>query len=117
MWKALAPELPVEDVTESQAWYRDVLGFDIAFTWEETYGGVCSGPVRIHLCRADEPDAGHVCCIDVEDPDALHRRCVEAGARVVSPLEDKPWGTREFAVEDRDGHRLRIGRPLAEGAK
>ena len=117
MWKALAPELPVADVRVSQAWYRDVLGFDVAFTWEQSYGGVCSGPVRIHLCRADEPGSGQVYCLEVGDPDALHARCREAGARIVSPPEDKPWGMREFTVEDPDGHRLRIGRTLDEEAR
>ena len=40
---------------------------------------------------------------------------VEAGASIVMPLENKAWGLREFAVEDPNGHWLRISRALREG--
>ncbi len=33
MWKGVTPQLPVADVGRAQAWYRDVLGGQIAWTW------------------------------------------------------------------------------------
>jgi uncharacterized glyoxalase superfamily protein PhnB len=30
------------------------------------------------------------------------------GARIVEPLEKKPWGLRQFTVEDLDGNRFYI---------
>ncbi len=33
----------------------------------------------------------------------------EKGARVTSDLETKPWGMREFTVEDLNGNQLRMG--------
>ena len=49
-----APVFVVRDLAASLAYYRDALGFDVAFTWGEPtyYGGVCRGAVTIHLIAA-----------------------------------------------------------------
>jgi predicted enzyme related to lactoylglutathione lyase len=38
--------------------------------------------------------------------DAVHDRAVAAGARVLSPIEQRPWGERSFYCLDPDGNRL-----------
>jgi uncharacterized glyoxalase superfamily protein PhnB len=40
----------------------------------------------------------------VADPDAHHDRSVAAGARVVYPLTDQPYGSREYGVRDSEGN-------------
>jgi PhnB protein len=49
----------------------------------------------------------------VEDPDAVAKRAVAAGAREVFPIADQPYGLRQGRVEDPFGHHWLIGRPLA----
>jgi PhnB protein len=49
----------------------------------------------------------------VEDPDAVAKRAVSAGAREVFPIADQPYGLRQGRVEDPFGHHWLIGRPLA----
>jgi uncharacterized glyoxalase superfamily protein PhnB len=44
------------------------------------------------------------CYIVVPDADAAYARAVAAGAVVVRPLEDTPYGSREFTVRDPEGH-------------
>jgi len=44
----------------------------------------------------------------VEDADALHARAVEAGARVINPVEDHSHGDRAGSVRDPFGHRWAI---------
>jgi uncharacterized glyoxalase superfamily protein PhnB len=39
-----------------------------------------------------------------EDVDALHQELMSSGAKIVDPLERKPWGLRQFTVEDLDGN-------------
>ena len=39
----MTPELPVADVRATQAYYRDALGFRIAWLYEESYGAVYNG--------------------------------------------------------------------------
>src|SRR2546427_9291327 len=34
------------------------------------------------------------------------RSCESSGSKIVEPLEKKPWGLRQFTVEDLDGNRF-----------
>jgi catechol 2,3-dioxygenase-like lactoylglutathione lyase family enzyme len=48
----------------------------------------------------------------VDDVDAMHRRCLDAGLRPEAAPEDAPWGERYFHIRDPDGHELSFARPL-----
>jgi len=50
----------------------------------------------------------------VGDPDAAFDRAVAAGATVVWPVSDQPYGWRVGRVVDPFGHHWEIGRPLAD---
>jgi len=52
--------------------------------------------------------------LTVEDPDALFRRAVAAGATVVWPIADQPYGWRVGRVVDPFGHHWEIGKPLGD---
>lgn len=54
--------------------------------------------------------------IDVDDPDPLYRRALEAKARVIRELQDSPRGvgTRGFVVADPEGLYWSFGTPLPE---
>jgi uncharacterized glyoxalase superfamily protein PhnB len=43
-----------------------------------------------------------------EEVDELYRRWQQAGAKIVSQPEDKPWRLREFRVADLDDNQLRV---------
>lgn len=45
----------------------------------------------------------------VEDPDAHHELAVAAGAEIVMPLTDQPYGSREYAASDPEGNRWCFG--------
>jgi uncharacterized glyoxalase superfamily protein PhnB len=47
--------------------------------------------------------------IVVPDADAAHARAVAAGAEIIRPLQDTPYGSREFAVKDPEGHSWSVG--------
>ncbi|HEX6771392.1 MAG TPA: VOC family protein [Acidobacteriaceae bacterium] len=48
----------------------------------------------------------------VEDPGAVFGRAVNAGATVVWPVEDQPYGWRVGRIADPFGHQWEIGKPL-----
>lgn len=50
----------------------------------------------------------------VDDPDALAAQAVSAGAKVVYPVEDQPYGWRVGRVVDPFGHHWEIGKPIDE---
>ena len=49
----------------------------------------------------------------VEDPDAGAARAVAAGARLMFPVDDQPYGWRQGRVVDPFGHHWLVGRPLS----
>jgi uncharacterized glyoxalase superfamily protein PhnB len=103
----LVPELPVEDVERAQQYYRDVLGFEIG--WLEPgkeMGAVSRGTAVIFFRRTRPPFAPAVHWVFAEDLDASYEELKSSGAKIVEPLEQKPWGLRQFTVEDPDGNRF-----------
>ena len=42
--------------------------------------------------------------IKVADVDAHHERAAAAGADIIEPIWDAPWGLRQFSVVDPDGN-------------
>lgn len=106
---AAVPQLPVRHVEASQRYYRDVLGFRLDGIWSEgAYGSVTRDNTVIHLYRENGEIAANRVVISVRDVDAVFEEWSASGATIVSDLEEKPWGTREFAASDLDGHRLRV---------
>jgi PhnB protein len=48
----------------------------------------------------------------VDDPDALMKRALAAGATEIFPIADQPYGMRQGRVADPSGHHWLIGKPL-----
>jgi catechol 2,3-dioxygenase-like lactoylglutathione lyase family enzyme len=111
MWNGVVAQLPVTDLAVTQAWYRDVLGFEVAWASAE-FGAVWKDRVEIFFARVAHPSPSVCLCVRVDDADALLESYRQGGARIVSDIEDKPWGMREFTLEDPNGHRLRVGHPI-----
>jgi catechol 2,3-dioxygenase-like lactoylglutathione lyase family enzyme len=106
--------LTVKDVMASLAYYRDKLGFDVAFEYGKPtfYVGLCSGQVTLHLISASQtprqPGHGAV-SIFVDDVDALHADLVKRGAKVLKEPKDYDYGLRDFDVADLDGNMIFFG--------
>src|SRR5258708_19584882 len=82
MMRGSTTVMTVKNVLESLAYYRDKLGFDVAFEYGTPtfYVGLCSGEVTLHLVAASQtprlPGHGAV-SIFVDDVDALHAELVK----------------------------------------
>jgi uncharacterized glyoxalase superfamily protein PhnB len=106
--------MTVKNILESMAYYRDKLGFDVAFEYGEPtfYVGLCSGDVSLHLVSASRtprlPGNGAV-SIFVDDVDAVHADLVKRGAKVLKEPKDYDYGLRDFDVADLDGNMLFFG--------
>ena len=51
----------------------------------------------------------------VDDPDTVYNRALEAGATVMQPIADAPYGSRGGTVLDVAGNRLHISKPIGAG--
>jgi uncharacterized glyoxalase superfamily protein PhnB len=106
--------MTVSNVLESMAYYRDKLGFEVAFEYGKPtfYIGLCSGEVSLHLISAAQttrqPGHGAV-SIFVDDVDALHADLVKRGAKVLKAPADYDYGLRDFDVADLDGNMIFFG--------
>jgi catechol 2,3-dioxygenase-like lactoylglutathione lyase family enzyme len=114
-WEFLVPNLPVRDVQAAQRWFEDVLGLGVNWLWEENFGSVGRDHVELFLYASEAPRPT-TCSIFVDDVESIYERCRERGGEIVSDLEAKPWGVREFSIRDPDGHVLRIGRSESDVA-
>ena len=108
--------LAVADVLTAVAFYRDVLGFKENWLWDDppNFGSIGLGKAEIFLCC--QPDlAGRVeglmHCFNADDITGLYELHRSKRAPIVSPLENKPWGMREYTVRDLNGYHLRFGSP------
>ena len=101
------PELPVTDVERAQQHYRDAFGFEIGWLYPgKEIGAVSRGNVAIFLRKKTPPFEAAVHWVFAEDIDATYDELKSSGASIVEPLEKKPWGLRQFTVEDFDGNRF-----------
>src|SRR5438046_8208687 len=111
------------DIEATLAYYKDVLGFESSWTLGDPpyFGSSSMGGVSIMFSL--EPDLaakirGHQHWIKVDDADELYRLHKSKGAQIVSEVDDKPWGFREYVVEDINGYHLRFaGPPSSEPPK
>ncbi len=130
-FKSVTPNLVVQDIEASTAFYRDVLGFTIkatvpdaapfVFVWLERDGvGVFLNDKR--AAGADYPAMARrapggtaAMFFIVEDVDAFHSQ-VGPRANVTMPIKTQFYGMREFAVEDPDGHVLTFAERVGAGS-
>ena len=99
------PELPVADVERAQQYYRDKLGFEIGWLYPgKEIGAVSRRDVVIFFRRREAPFEPAIHWVFAADVDATYAELKSSGANIVDPLEEKPWGMRQFTVKDLDGN-------------
>lgn len=111
----IAPQFLVDDLSKTVDYYRDRLGFQLDFMCESFYASVSRDGFPIHLkCapkniadRTHRKEDEHLdAYIGVRGIDALFDELKSKGARIIQSLEDRPWGCKDFYVEDIDGYIL-----------
>ncbi len=103
------PVLPVEDLAKSLAFYRDRLGFTVAFEFGP-YAGVVREGIEIHLSVEQAPPV--TCRVAVRGIDELYEQMQQQ--QVIhpdEPLATQPWGMRQFSVLDPTRNRITFAQP------
>lgn len=102
------PILPVSDFQQSLLYYTEVLGFDVAWIWDEHgYGAVSCGAIEIHLDKQENIET-YSTYLFVSNADELYTHYKKQGVDIIREIESKPWGVREFTFRDINGHRFRV---------
>lgn len=109
-------------------WLSKVFGFERHAVYEGANGTIDHAELELHggmimlgSMKDDEYGRGfrppgelggaetRSAYIVVEDADAAYQRALEAGAVVVRPIAEMPYGSREFTVKDPEGHSWSAG--------
>ena len=104
----------ISDLEASLKYYTEILGFTQDFRFE-SYAGVKSGPVCLHLAEArggnvrQRPVGGGTVYIFCDDVDAYYAEIKGKGAVLKGEPKDWPYGMRDFQAVDPDGNILGFG--------
>ena len=97
------------DLARSRAFYRDLLGLAVY----REFGDLADPAVVFFLgggflevSGRGTPSGDVAIWLQVRDVAAEHRRLAAAGAPIVRPPRDEPWGLREMWLADPDGVRI-----------
>ena len=113
--KKAIPLFPQPDVKKAAEFYRDKMGFEISFIYDEGYGGVVRDEFELHFWKCDDKHIAEntSCRVEVEDVESLYKEFNETG--VIHPngkLEEKAWGYKEFAVLDEAGNLITFAQEI-----
>ena len=124
-WNA-APFFIVDDVVATANYYRDRLGFNYDRFWGDPpcFCMVRRCGVTIMLSQlevhglmrpnhvVDPERSAWDTYIWIDDADALLRELRSNGVKIAHDIGDRPYGCRDFDVEDCNGYRLCFGQDL-----
>lgn len=114
------PLLPAKSMAQTLAFYSR-LGFACEVVAPNSaYAFANRGTLEVHFFLYEDltpGDSSFGAYFRVNDVDALYREYAALGLPTggiprITPLEDKPWGMREFAVIDENGSLVRIGQEI-----
>jgi catechol 2,3-dioxygenase-like lactoylglutathione lyase family enzyme len=127
MFKETHPIMGTRDMRRAIAFYTEKLGFELAFGAEggepdaehPNYVGYRRDVVDIHMQFQYPHEMGTIRLrFLVEDPDTLYAEYRQRGVECSGDgVQDKPWGTREFALYDPDRNALTFYRRLTPAEK
>ena len=119
MGARLRCEIFPNDLDRTLRFYVDVLGFDVvrderdadppylAMTRGVVHVGAVAGP-PIPDAGVRRPPVGVELVLEVDDLDGEHSRIRATGWPLVEDLIARPWGLRDFRLQDPDGYYWRV---------
>jgi catechol 2,3-dioxygenase-like lactoylglutathione lyase family enzyme len=115
-------QLRTTDLEASIRFYTNTLGLALEFEHQDFYAGIRAGSQVFHLKLVDSADPSleyvehgdhfHL-YLEVDNASEVFEALARKGVRLVKPITDTPWGTREFVIKDDQGHTLYVGEHLA----
>ena len=109
-----APGFSVRDLDAAVRFYEEALGLSEAFR-NESYAVMKRDAVSIHLSLDPSGDRGGkgFCTVFVSGVDKVYETCRARGAKITRPIENSPYGLRDFVIADLDGNTLLIGERIS----
>ena len=110
----IAPEIPVDDLSQAITYYNQKLGFELAMEIANEYAIVERDGIAIHLFSDRFCKSGRAGLhIFTHQLDELQDELFQRGATISAPITLRPWGNRDFRVIDLAGNTLKFTEPAA----
>lgn len=115
-------QLRTNDLGRTIRFYTEYLGFTLDFRYEDFYAGIRAGNSVVHLKLDDSDDPsidyvkqrGHFhLYLETADVAAAAGALEKKGIELTDKVHDTAWGTKEFVVEDDQGHTIYFGQRLS----
>lgn len=106
------PILAVADLMQAFDYYERVLGFQVGWKLGEppNMGSVYRDQIELYLSQPAGPKPGASSVyFRSTGVDAYFNKVTVAGAKLVMPIADRPYGMRDFRIVDPDGNELSFG--------
>jgi catechol 2,3-dioxygenase-like lactoylglutathione lyase family enzyme len=114
MLKSSIPVLPSLDLDETIAYYTR-LGFKVWSQHDGDYAILAREGCELHfflMGHLDPKESFFGCYWRVDDAEGMHQELLALGVPNLHPVEEKPWGMKEFALIDPHGNLIRIGQEI-----
>lgn len=109
------PVLGYDDVPEAADWLCRAFGLRVRLRIADHRIQLIFGDGAVVAAGGGVGDASsHSLLVRVDDADAHHARAEAAGARIVSPPTDYPYGERQYSATDVGGHRWTFSQTIAD---
>ncbi|SDX49229.1 glyoxalase/bleomycin resistance/extradiol dioxygenase family protein [Paenibacillus sp. CF384] len=115
------PQLRTMNLESSIQFYTTQLGLELAFRYEDFYAGIRAGSQLFHLkfeCDQDPSipyvrDGDHFTLyLETDNAVALAEELKARGVMLTKDVHETEWSTREFIIEDDQGHTIYFGEAL-----
>ena len=112
----VAAMVPVSDIERARNFYEATFGLTPTFQNGDPVGFMIlkkdAAELHLTLVKNHKGAVFNVAHMIVSNAEEVHRRCTDAGGRIIKGLKDAEWGLRTFVMADPDGNRIDVGQPL-----
>lgn len=109
----IIPELPYPDVREAVEWLCRSFGFVERLRIGDHRAQLLFGEGSVIVTGQGDGPGTSSLLVRVDDIDSHYEHAKQAGARIVSPPTNYPYGERQYTVEDPGGHRWTFSQTIA----
>ena len=108
------PELPYLDVRAAVEWLCRSFGFVERLRIGDHRAQLLFGQGSVIVTGQGNGPGTSSLLVRVDDINSHYEHAKQAGARIVSPPADYPYGERQYTVEDLGGHRWIFSQTIAD---
>jgi uncharacterized glyoxalase superfamily protein PhnB len=110
----IIPELPYPNVREAADWLSRTFGFTERLRIGVHRAQMQFGEGSFVVIQGSDSSPSFSIMVRVDDIEAHYEQASKAGARIISPPTDFPYGERQYMAEDPAGHRWTFSQTIAD---